>query len=173
MFDAVFRPHYYAGAVAEEIFEQQARAEKPPWPVEKISQDKEGIGVYKDVAGGSVKRGDFICRRGCNAEIEVKCKTKYGHPGDYYYLLEYSEVMRHERMKGVTSASVVFAFYERKGRSVLVDTLRMIDLKFLLESSDYKRGVLYDKRTKCIKVPFRYTREGFEVLDILSKRRSN
>ena len=180
---AVFRSRYYAGAEAEEryhagaeaeeIFERQARAETPPWPMERISQDKEGISAYKDVAGGSVKRGDFICRRGCHAEVEVKCKTKYGHSGDYYYLLEYSEIMRHERMKGVTNAPVVFAFYEREGRSVLVDTLRMIDLDFLRGSQDYKEGKLYVEKTKCIKVPFRYTREGFEVLDILSKRRSN
>ena len=85
-------------------------------------------------------------------------------------MIEYSQIMRHkEMMKKVTNASVVFAFYERKGRSVLMDTLRMIDLNYLLRLRDY--GKLYDKRTKCIKIPFRYTREGFKVLDILSKKR--
>ena len=87
-------------------------------------------------------------------------------------MIEHSQIKRHERMKDeVTNASVVFAFYERKGRSVLMDTLRMVDLNFLLGSRDYKNGKLYDKRTKCIKIPFRYTRERFEVLDILSKKR--
>ena len=87
-------------------------------------------------------------------------------------MIEYSHIKRHQRMKDeITSAPVVFAFYERKGRSVLMDTLRMIDLSFLLGSRDYKNGRLYDKRTKCIMVPFGYTRERFEVLDILSKKR--
>ena len=74
LFDAVFRPHYYAGARAEEIFEQQAEAAR--WIMERISQEKKTIMKYKDVARSSVKRGDFICRNCCNAEIEVKCKTK-------------------------------------------------------------------------------------------------
>ena len=171
LFDYVFRPQYYAGTRAEEIFMQQAHEAR--WPMERISQEKETMGIYKDVAGASVKRGDFICRNCGHAEIEVKCKTKYSsrNVGDYY-MIEYSHIKRHQRMKDeITSAPVVFAFYERKGRSVLMDTLRMIDLSFLLGSRDYKNGRLYDKRTKCIMVPFRYTRERFEVLDILSKKR--
>ena len=171
LFDYVFRPHYYAGARAEEIFMQQAHEAK--WTMERISQEKETMGTYKDVAGTSVKRGDFICRNCGHAEIEVKCKTRYfsKDAGDYYYLIGYGHIKRHQRMKDkITGAPVVFAFYERKGRSVLMDTLRMIDLSFLLESRDYKNGILYDKKTKCIKIPFRYTREGFKVLDILSGR---
>ena len=170
LFDAVFRPHYYAGARAEEIFEQQAEAAR--WIMERISQEKKTIMKYKGVARSSVKRGDFICRNCCNAEIEVKCKTKYSSRNEgIYYLLEYSHIKRHGRMKEeITNTPVVFAFYERKGRSVLKDTLRMIDLDFLLGTPDYKKGDLYDKRIKCIKIPFRYTREGFQVLDILSRR---
>lgn len=171
LFDYVFRPHYYAGTRAEEVFVQQAHEAK--WPMERISQEKETMRTYKDVAGSSVKRGDFICRNCHNAEIEVKCKTKYSSRdvGDYY-MIGYSHIKRHKRMKDkVTNSPVVFAFYERKGRSVLMDTLRMIDLNFLLGLQDYKSGKLYDDRTKCIKVPFRYTREKFEVLDILSRKR--
>ena len=170
LFDAVFRPHYYAGTRAEEIFVQQAEAAR--WIMERISQEKETITRYRDVAGSSVKRGDFICRNCCNAEIEVKCKTRYSSRNEgSYYLLEYSHIKRHERMKEeITNTPIVFAFYERKGRSVLKDTLRMIDLDFLLGTPDYKKGELYDKRNKCIKIPFRYTREGFKVLDILSGR---
>lgn len=168
LFDYVFRPHYYAGAIAEEVFVQQAHEAK--WPMERISQEKETMRTYKDVAGSSVKRGDFICRNCHNAEIEVKCKTKYSSRdvGDCY-MIEYSHIKRHKRMKDkVTNSPIVFAFYERKGRSVLKDTLRMIDLDSLLRASDYKRGELYDKKLKCIKIPFRHTFEGFEVLDILS-----
>ena len=171
LFDYVFRPHYYAGTRAEEVFVQQAHEAK--WPMERISQEKETMRTYKDVAGSSVKRGDFICRNCHNAEIEVKCKTKYSSRdvGDYY-MIEYSQIKRHKRMRDkVTNSPIVFAFYERKGRSVLTDTLRMIDLNFLLGLQDYKSGKLYDDRTKCIKVPFRYTRKKFEVLDILSRKR--
>lgn len=171
LFDYVFRPHYYAGAIAEEVFVQQAHEAK--WPMERISQEKETMRTYKDVAGSSVKRGDFICRNCHNAEIEVKCKTKYSSRGvGDYYMIEYSHIKRHKRMKDkVTNSPIVFAFYGRKGRSVLMDTLRMIDLNFLLDSQDYKNGKLYDHRTKCVKIPFRYTREKFEVLDILSRKR--
>lgn len=169
--DAVFRPHYYAGSVAEDVFERQALDECPPWVVERIPQSKEAMQRYRDAAGRSVKRADFIVRNCGGAEVEVKCKTRYIQRGDEYYLLTYSELKRHEAMRdSVTHAPVVFAFYERAGRKVLAETLRMVDLGFLFQTSDYRSGKLYVPRQKTVMVPFRYTRPGFQVLEILSRR---
>ena len=170
-FDKIFRPRYYAGSLAEDIFERQAVTAK--WIMERISQDREAMKGYRDVAGRSVKRGDFICRNCRSAEIEVKCKTKYSWRGEDCYWLEYRHVVRHSEMKNrVTRAPVVFAFYERAGCAVLEDTLRMVDLDFLLGTRDYRGGKLYNSRRRCIAVPFRYTRPGFEVLEILTKSRA-
>ena len=46
LFDYVFRPQYYAGTRAEEIFMQQAHEAR--WSMERISQEKETMGIYKD-----------------------------------------------------------------------------------------------------------------------------
>lgn len=70
----------------------------------------------------------------------------------------------------VTHAPVVFAFYERAGRKVLAETLRMVDLGFLSQTSDYRAGKLYVPQQKALMVPLRYTRPGFQVLEILSRR---
>ena len=169
--DAVFRPHYYAGSVAEDVFERQALDARPPWVVERIPQSKEAMQRYRVVAGRSVKRADFIVRNCRGAEVEVKCKTRYTRGGDEHYLLTYSELKRHEAMRdSVTHAPVVFAFYERDGRRVLSETLRMVDLAFLLQTSDYRSGKLYVPQKRSLMVPFRYMRPGFKVLEILSRR---
>lgn len=169
--DALFRPHYYAGSVAEDVFERQAFDARPPWVVERIPQSKEAMQRYRAAAGRSVKRADFIVRNCGGAEVEVKCKTRYIRGRDEYYLLTYSEVKRHEAMRdSITHAAVVFAFYERAGRRVLPETLRMVDLAFLFRTSDYRAGNLYLRQQKALMLPFRYMRPGFEVLEILSRR---
>lgn len=169
--DAVFRPHYYAGAVAEDVFERQALDARPPWVVERIPQSREAMQRYRAAACRSVKRADFIVRNCGGAEVDVKCKTRYTRNGDEYYFLTYSEVKRHEAMRdSITHAAVVFAFYERDGRRVLPETLRMVDLAFLFRTPDYRSGRLYAPQQKALIVPFGYTRPGFEVLEILSRR---
>lgn len=169
--DALFRPHYYAGSVAEDVFERQALDARPPWVVERIPQSKEAMQRYRAAAGRSVKRADFIVRNCGGAEVEVKCKTRYTRGRDEYYLLTYSEVKRHEAMRdSITHAAVVFAFYQRAGRTVLPETLRIVDLAFLFRTSDYRAGKLYLPQQKALMLPFRYMRPGFEVLEILSRR---
>ena len=164
----IFRPQFSAGQKAEYIFEKQALTNK--WIVEKISQDKESFNKYREVANSYVKRGDYICRNCNNIEVEVKCKSLYGKHNEKYYLLEYSHIKRHKAMSTLTNSKIVFAFYERNGSKVFEDTLRMIDLDFLLETSDYKRGKLYDEKNKCIKVPLKFTQPNFKVFDILLKK---
>lgn len=170
LFLLIFSPHFLAGLKAEEIFEKQALENS--WIVEKIPQDQATFGKYK-IGNKPVKRGDYICRNCDNAEVEVKCKKQYGANGSKYYLLEYSHIKRHQEMQNITNSNIVFAFYQRNGADVFQDTLRMVDLGFLLQANDYKSGKLYDKRIKCIKVPLKYTRPNFEVLGILKSRSPN
>lgn len=167
LFLLIFSPHFYAGLKAEEIFRKQALENS--WIVERIPQDRASFEKYKKNEK-SIKRGDYICRNCNNAEIEVKCKKQYGLHENRFYLVEYSHIKRHREMQKMTNANVVFAFYQRKGTGFSRDTLRMVDLGFLLQTNDYKAGKLYDKRTKCLKVPLKYTRPNFEVLDILKSR---
>jgi hypothetical protein len=56
---------------------------------------------------------------------------------------------------------------ERAGTSVRPESLRMVKLDFLLSSYDYRNGRLYDKGRKCVRIPLKYTRAGFEVLRIM------
>ena len=120
---------------------------------------------YRAAADRSVKRGDYICRNCNNAEIELKCKTLY-HDQDSYFV-EYSEIKRLQEMQRITGAPVVFALMERAGSGVRPDSLRMTKLDFLLGTHEYRAGDLYNQRTKCVRVPLKYTRPGFEVLRIM------
>ncbi len=170
LFLLIFSPHFLAGLRAEEVFAEQAL--KNSWIVERIPQDRTSFEKYRK-SNKSIKRGDYICRNCNNSEIEVKCKKQYGANDNRYYLLEYSHIKRHREMQSMTNTNVVFAFYQRDGANCLQDTLRMVDLDFLLQTNDYKAGRLYDKRTKCLRVPLKYTRPNFKVLSIIKSRRAN
>lgn len=161
----IFRPHLAAGLKAEKIFAQQALQNR--WLLEKIPQDKENFKRYKEVASDPVKRGDFICRNCNNLEIEVKCKSVYSKKSTKVFLIEYSQIKRHMEMNKLTDSKTIFAFYERNGSSVVENSLRMVDLDFLQSTHDYKKGRLYNAKLKCVEIPFKYTRPGFEVLSIL------
>jgi len=163
LFLLIFYPHFLAGLKAEEAFAKQAWENS--WIVERIPQDRASFEKYK-LGNKFVKRGDYICRNCNNAEIEVKCKKQYGANDNKYYLLEYRQIKRHREMQAITNANVIFAFYQRNGADFLQNTLRMVDLDFLRRTKDYKSGKLYDKRTKCIRVPLKYTRPNFEVLEL-------
>jgi len=166
LFMDYFYPSLSAGHKAEQLFERQAAENK--WIIEKIAQDKESFEKYRSVATSPVKRGDYICRNCNNAEIEVKCKTSYTNPDGRYFLIEYSHIKRHLEMNKITGSKTVFAFYERLRSNPIPHSLRMVDLDFLIHTHDYQKGKLYNKSTKCIIVPFKYTRDGFKVLEILA-----
>ena len=154
-----------AGLNAEDIFQEMA--EEKGWILEKIAQDKEAFDKYQKHSEPSIKRGDFLCRNCNNAEIEVKCKQLYRHRGEDCYLLEYNHVKRHEAMQELTKSPVVFAVFERDGSKVVWENLRMFTLDYILKTPEYARGELYDRKYKCIRIPLRYTRPGFRVLQIL------
>ncbi len=157
---SLYRPALAAGTRAEWHFAALARQKR--WVLERVDQSREGMAQYRAVAERSVKRGDFICRNCSNAEIELKCKSTY-RDGCYY--IQYSEIKRLEEMQRITGCPIVFALMERKGSDVLPGSLRMFMLDYLLSRRDY--GSLYDSATKCVRVPLRYTRPGFEVLRIM------
>ncbi|HEU4451934.1 MAG TPA: hypothetical protein VFR81_02705 [Longimicrobium sp.] len=160
-FYSFYKPAIAAGTRAEWHFAALAREKR--WVLERVNQSREGMAQYRAVAERSVKRGDFICRNCNNAEIELKCKTMYRGDGCYY--IEYSEIKRLEAMQQITGAPVVFALMEREGSGVRPGSLRMFKLDFLLRTHDYHD--LYDRSTKCVRVPLKYTRPGFEVLRMM------
>ena len=162
---ARFNPAIVAGLKAEEIF--QDMAEGKGWILEVINQDRDSFDKYQKHSDASIKRGDFLCRNCANAEIEVKCKQIYEHRGEPCYLLEYSHVKRHEAMQALTKSPVVFAVFERDGSRVVWKHLRMFTLDYILQTPEYRRGELYDRKNKCIRIPFRYARPGFRVLQLL------
>lgn len=161
---SLFEPALAAGARAEWYFAWLA--EQKGWILERVDQSREGMAKYRAAAGRSVKRGDYICRNCGNVEIELKCKTLYPDGGGCFFI-EYSEIMRLQEMQRITGTSVVFALMEREGSRVRPESLRMVKLDFLLDTQDYRAGRLYVPSKKCVRVPLRYTRRGFEVLRIL------
>jgi len=162
-FQSLFQPALAAGTRAEWHFSWLA--EQKGWILERVDQTRAGMSRYRAAAGRSVKRGDYICRNCGNAEIELKCKTLY-HDHDCYFI-EYREIMRLQEMQRITGAPVVFALMERAGSGVRPGSLRMVKLDFLLDTHDYRAGRLYVPSTKCVRVPLKYTRPGFEVLRIM------
>jgi hypothetical protein len=86
------------------------------------------------------------------------------------FLLEYSHIKRHMEMNKLTNSKTVFAFFERSSSKVIEDSLRMVDLDFLLSTYDYKNGRLYNSKIKCVEIPFKYTQPGFKVLSLLANK---
>jgi hypothetical protein len=82
-------------------------------------------------------------------------------------LIDYSEIMRLQEMQRITGSFIVFALMERAGRTVKPGSLRMVKLDFLLDTHDYRARRLYIPSKKCVRVPLKYTRPGFEVLRFL------
>jgi hypothetical protein len=162
-FRSLFNPALAAGARAEWHFATLARQKR--WAIERVDQSRDGMSQYRAIADRSVKRGDYICRNCGNAEIELKCKTLYRDESCYY--IEYSEIMRLKEMQRITGAPIVFALMERQGSGVRPGSLRMFLLDFLMQTHDYRAGRLYDERRRCVRVPLKYTRPGFEVLRML------
>jgi hypothetical protein len=162
---SLFQPALAAGTRAEWHFAWLAQ--QKGWALERVDQSPEGIAKYRAIAERSVKRGDFICRN-CTekVEIELKCKTLYPDQGGYY-MIDYSEIMRLQEMQRITGSFIVFALMERAGNTVKPGSLRMVKLDFLLDTHDYRARRLYVPSKKCVRVPLKYTRPGFEVLRFL------
>jgi hypothetical protein len=165
----IFQPQFYAGHAAENHCAELA--ERSRWVVERIDQSQAGFAKYRNASSEHIKRGDFICRNCGNAEIEVKClslqKGGARYPGTHF-LLNYREKKGLDQMAKMADTRVVLALFERDGRGPVPGSLRMVALDFLCDTGDYRAGRLYDEATKCLIVPTKYTRPGFEVLDIIS-----
>lgn len=158
-------PELVAGRRAEFHFE--ALAQRKRWALERVDQSRESMDKYRALSSRSVKRGDYLCRNCQNVEIELKCKKLYIRHNEPFFYMDYSEIKRLEEMQAITGTPVVLAFMERDGSDARPGSLRMAKLDFVLNSNDNRRGLLYDERSKCLRIPFKYTRPGFEVLRLL------
>lgn len=157
----LFNPRFTAGHRAERAFERLA-AERG-WVLEPIPQDRATFRKYAGASAVGVKRGDYLVRNLGNVEVDVKCFTvyDYGEPG---YLIEYAHVKRHEAMEQMTGSPVVFAVFERSGRSPVEGSLRMIPLSELV-GRERAPDVEYIRARKCLHVPVWTMYPGFDLFD--------
>jgi hypothetical protein len=94
--------------------------------------------------------------------VEVKCLKAYGKKTSYQYLA-WKDLKRHKEMEDFTKNGVVFAFFERTGRKVKEDSLRMIPLTELMPAQNRKFGTFYDEKNKSLKIPRHVMYSGFEL----------
>lgn len=157
----LFKPHFLAGERAERYFE--ALCEGGGYILERISQDRRSFARYAANARNRVKRGDYIVRNLGNAEVEVKCYSRRRYGSAPCYRIEYRQLKRHEEMERLTGAPVIFAIFERSGRNVVENSLRMIPLKELTYRRH--RGVFYDGKRKSLCVPLGVMYPAFEYFE--------
>jgi hypothetical protein len=163
----IFEPQFLAGERAEQHFEKLS--EMKGYILEKIPQDKNNFDKYKNNSENHIKRGDFLVRNLKNLEVEVKCFTKRKYeatrefPAVECYVIAYSHIKRHAEMVNITGEPVVFAIFERNGREVLENSLRMIPLKEL--TGRRKDGIFYDKQIKCVSVPLNTMYPNFSYFE--------
>ncbi len=154
----LFNPHLAAGHKAEQAFEKLCEQNGYAW--EKISQDKQSFRRYAALTKYA-KRGDYLIRNN-NVEVEVKCLKVYGNKTPYQYLA-WKDLKRHKQMEDFTRSRVVFAFFEKNGRKVREDSVRMIPLAELMPAQNRKFGIFYDEKNKSLRIPRHVMHSGFEL----------
>jgi len=160
-----FTARFAAGERAEQIFKKLCK--EGGYVIEEISQDKESYEQYA-VATDYAKRGDYLFVK-TNVEVDVKCLTKYGRRG--YQCLSWDQIKRHKKMESFANRQVIFAIFERRGRRVIEESLRMVPLEELLEVRKRKPGVFYDEEKRILKIPVDTMYPGFELLKKLEAQR--
>ncbi|HEX8176649.1 MAG TPA: hypothetical protein VF543_16270 [Pyrinomonadaceae bacterium] len=164
----LFQPHFLAGEKAEQHFEELCGLNG--YIVERISQDKKSFAKYASNTLNSIKRGDFIVRNLKNAEVEVKCFSQRRYGSTKCYVIKYRHLKRHEEMQRLTGEPIIFAFFERKGRNVVENSLRMIPLRELIPPSRRNRAAFYDERIKCLCIPVDAMYSEFEYFEKYKSR---
>lgn len=164
----LFKPHFIAGEKAERHFEELCGANG--YIVEKISQDRGRFAQYAANAQSFVKRGDYLVRNLSNAEVEVKCFSKRKYGSTVCYRIKYSHIKRHQEMERLTGEPVIFAVFERRGRNVVENSLRMIPLREL--TSRRHRAIFYDESIKCLCVPVDIMYPAFDYFEKYKAHRS-
>jgi hypothetical protein len=159
----LFHPQFIAGERAERHFEALCAAQG--YILERISQDRKSFGTYALNTQKRVKRGDYIVRNLKNAEVEVKCYTGRKYRSAKCFVIEYSQIKRHEEMERLIGEPVIFAIFERNGRDVVQNSLRMIPLRELTPPSRRHRAVFYDKAIKCLCIPLDVMYPAFEYFE--------
>lgn len=160
----LFKPHFIAGERAEDLFEELCKANG--WIVERIPQDKHNFDKYRNDAQDRVKRGDFIVRNLRNAEVEVKCYTGRNRFSKMCYSIAYWQIKGHETMQNkITGEPIIFAIFERNGRNVVEDSLRMIPLDELHPPYQRNKAVFYDENIKSLCFPLEIMYRGFAYFE--------
>lgn len=162
MFDFLFRPHFYCGSKAEEIFEELCADEK--LICQRLDQDKRSFRRQVEAGHPGAKRPDFIIRNRENAEVEVKAYSPRMYRGRLSYFLAWQHVARHREGVKVTGARLYIAFFARSGRAVDRISLRMIRLDDLAIVRQRPKGVIYSKWHKGLWIPVDCLQRGFAAI---------
>ena len=160
----LFKPEFAAGAHAEQIFEELCCERN--YTCMRIEQDRASYRKWYARQTNFGKRGDYLIR-GFNVEIEVKCRTAYGR--EEYQYLSLKEIKAHRRNQQQVKNPVVFAFFVRKGRRAVKESLRMIALDDL--TPPLKPRILQTKSGNALRIPRSAMVNGFDLLEkVLSEQ---
>lgn len=152
---------YRNGLLAEKIFKNQAIQKK--FIVEKIPQDVDSFSNYNILDSFTIKRADFVIKNCRCIEVDVKCLSFYKSGHIEYFYLRYSEIMKLERMNSIIEMNTILAIFDQNTVKNETCSLYMIELKTILKENN--KSVIYDKATKCFKVPLYLTTDGFDLLE--------
>lgn len=167
----LFHQKFFAGIEAELEFADLAANEG--YIIEKIPQDRKSFEKYIKALRldahnfRHIKRGDFTVRNLVNLEVEVKCFSPGTSPnGQKYFTLKYRELKGLEAMSDVTKTPICIAIFERSGRAVKPNSLKMVSLKDVMNKRD---GITYNKHLKSMRIPASAMLDGFELFDDFKK----
>ncbi|MBB4806993.1 hypothetical protein HNP38_002289 [Chryseobacterium defluvii] len=149
------------GLRAQEMFEETAR--KLQFMVEVIPQDTKSFINYNILDSFTIKRADFVIKNCKDIEVDVKCLSFYTIKNIQYFYIRYYELMKLERMNSLIDKRTVLALYDQSKIKYEENSLRMIELSTIFKENN--KSVIYDKNTKCFKIPLDLTTDGFELLE--------
>lgn len=149
------------GILAQEIFKKEAI--KRSFMIEDIPQDQTSFISYNIIDSFTVKRADFVIKNCKDIEVDVKCLSMYTTNSIQYFYIRYHEIKKLERMNSLIDKKTVLAIFKQHSIQADEDSLKMIELSTIHKENN--RSVIYDKNTKCFKIPLDLTTPGFKLLE--------
>ncbi len=149
------------GILAQEIFKKVALEKS--FIIEEIPQDKTSFSNYNIIDSFTVKRADFIVKNCKDIEVDVKCLSTYTINKIQYFYIRYHEIKKLERMNSLIDKKTVLAIFNQSSIQADEESLKMIELSTIHKENN--RSVIYDKNTKCFKIPLDLTTPGFKLLE--------
>ncbi|GEN69857.1 hypothetical protein [Chryseobacterium rhizosphaerae] len=149
------------GLLAQAIFKEEARKQK--FIVELVPQDSESFSDYNIIDSFTVKRADYVIKNCKDIEVEVKCLSFYTSKNRSYFYIRYHELMKLERMNSIIGKKTVLAIFDQTEVKFPEASLKMIELSTIFREN--KKSVIYDKDTKCFKIPLELTSSGLDILE--------